>query len=425
MPRQAKNPTRWRLPETLIAEYVRVWRTRNTEMRNALRTLYPELRRILQRGKEFRPDGAEEAAESTEPIFRLDGVAEDVDAEVQRLQTMLGLGPLFDHALAEAIAARLAVGVAGFHAREFSKASTKAIGIDLIGAEPWLQDHLRAFIRENTARMRTYPEEELEQLRRLILQRFREGTRASALASEIAEHFSEYAKRSEFLAKDQILRLHSQLHHLRMRSAEITHAFWSTSKDELVRKFHRALEGVRYALAGPPPIVNPQSGRRALPGQDRACRCVAIPDFAALVKGGAGEARQDARESGGRVVITGVPRAGKTTLARMFGEAFSTDDLIGEFEWSGVSAEVARMFDRPGPWIIEGVAAARALRKWLEAHPDGVPADVVLWFPDPAVDLTEGQTAMAAGQRTIWGGVVGELERRGVQIQTVRPGATW
>ena len=40
------------------------------------------------------------------------------------------------------------------------------------------------------------------------------------------------------------------------------------------------------------------------------------------------------------------------------------DDLIDTHEWSAASAEVARWLDDEGPWIIEGVAMSRALRKW-------------------------------------------------------------
>lgn len=152
------------------------------------------------------------------------------------------------------------------------------------------------------------------------------------------------------------------------------------------------------------------------------------------------------------VVVTGVPRAGKTTFAAQFdpadapmdpadapqGPVLHTDDLIGAcgddrvvLDWSGVSKYVAehwlgeewfgglrRTIARPVPFrMVEGVAAVRALRKWLAAHPEGKPCDRVLWFGEPRVALTPGQAALAKGCRTVWAEVEPELRRRGVEIE--------
>ena len=123
-----------------------------------------------------------------------------------------------------------------------------------------------------------------------------------------------------------------------------------------------------------------------------------------------------------RLVIAGVPRAGKTTAAEKFGELRQgdpirhTDDLIADFEWSAASLEVSRWFDEPGPWLIEGVATVRALRKWLAAHPTGTPCDGILWLDKPREQLTPGQTTLAKGCRTVLEGIREELERRGVEI---------
>lgn len=118
-----------------------------------------------------------------------------------------------------------------------------------------------------------------------------------------------------------------------------------------------------------------------------------------------------------RVLIAGVPRSGKTTHAKRFGDpTFHTDDLIGELEWSAASAEVANWISYPGPWCIEGVAVPRALRKWLAAHPGEKPCDVAYWMPSPHVSLTPGQEAMAKGCVKVWAEVEPELRARGVKI---------
>jgi hypothetical protein len=128
--------------------------------------------------------------------------------------------------------------------------------------------------------------------------------------------------------------------------------------------------------------------------------------------------------TGGReysVAIAGVPRAGKTTVAQQLaglGYAVrSTDALVGSHEWSKASEEVATWFGTPGQ-AIEGVAVGRALRKWLAAHPEGKPCDVVLWCEKPYLALSDGQRTMGKGCLTVWREIEPQLRARGVEIVT-------
>jgi adenylate kinase family enzyme len=125
-----------------------------------------------------------------------------------------------------------------------------------------------------------------------------------------------------------------------------------------------------------------------------------------------------------RTCIFGGPRTGKTTLAvemvgrRRLTPVRHTDDLIGVLDWSGQSHRIAfDWFAQPGPWIIEGVAVGRALRKWLAANPEGKPCDEVILLWSPRVTLTPGQARMAAGCAMVWRAIEGELVRRGVVIR--------
>ena len=109
-----------------------------------------------------------------------------------------------------------------------------------------------------------------------------------------------------------------------------------------------------------------------------------------------------------RLAIVGWPRAGKTTLALARARELScvarhTDDLIGRLDWSAASEEVARWFDEPGPWLIEGVAVPRALRKWRLAHPgESPPVDTLIYLPRGRFcDLSPGQAAMGKGCDTV------------------------
>jgi len=148
-----------------------------------------------------------------------------------------------------------------------------------------------------------------------------------------------------------------------------------------------------------------------------------------------------------RTVIIGGPRTGKTTLAAALGvgmlDVRSTDDLIKSgIDWSQQSEQISTWFDVPGPWIIEGVAVPRALRKWLARRPDGRccerdhdgdgncdrhprgterprPCDIAYVLSRPHVDLTAGQSQMAKAVKTVWSIVLPELLKRGVEVRVV------
>lgn len=118
------------------------------------------------------------------------------------------------------------------------------------------------------------------------------------------------------------------------------------------------------------------------------------------------------------VVIVGGPGSGKSYLAHLADperrRTRCTDDLTGVLEWSEVSAEVARWIDEPGPWIIEGVATARALRKWLRASTS--PAGLIVLMAKPYIDRGKGQAAMAKGVATVWREIAPELLARGARV---------
>lgn len=123
-----------------------------------------------------------------------------------------------------------------------------------------------------------------------------------------------------------------------------------------------------------------------------------------------------------RVVIIGGPKTGKTTVANKLGARHKIpvkhcDSLIGLRDWSGASSEIAQWFAAPGPWIIEGVAAVRGLRKWLEDNPAGKPADVLLVMQKAKLPRTDKQESMAKGADTIWREIAAEVRARGTKVQ--------
>jgi uridine kinase len=128
-----------------------------------------------------------------------------------------------------------------------------------------------------------------------------------------------------------------------------------------------------------------------------------------------------------RIVIAGGARCGKTTLAAHvldtwpeIGAVRHTDDLLGKADWSEASEEVATWMARPGPWLIEGVSAVRALRKALQRLPDQKPCELVFYLDRPLVDLTKGQATMNKGVSTVFEEIRAELLHRKVLLLSPR-----
>ena len=126
------------------------------------------------------------------------------------------------------------------------------------------------------------------------------------------------------------------------------------------------------------------------------------------------------------VVICGGPRTGKTTLAEKYGglhkglPVYHTD-AFKSLEWSRASDAVVVWLETfTGRFLIEGVAGARALRKFLQRNPDRKPCDVVFRLTRPFVELTPGQESMRKGEETVWREIEPELRRRGVVIKEAK-----
>lgn len=127
------------------------------------------------------------------------------------------------------------------------------------------------------------------------------------------------------------------------------------------------------------------------------------------------------RGAGERVVVGGGPRTGKTRLAMELARSlrcpvYGTDALMN-LGWSNASAQAAMGFDRPGPWVTEGVVAVRALRKWLRWREQGRPCDRLVWLTIPKAPQRPGHLAMCKGCLTVLREIEPELVRRGVAIE--------
>lgn len=117
-----------------------------------------------------------------------------------------------------------------------------------------------------------------------------------------------------------------------------------------------------------------------------------------------------------KILIIGGPKCGKTTHARKLSRELGIpldhfDNYIGRYEWSEMSDKIAEWLDQPGPWIKEGVAGIRGLRKWLRKNARTPDFEIVI-LNDPHLKHTPGQMRMHKTHGTILKECMQEIENR-------------
>lgn len=163
------------------------------------------------------------------------------------------------------------------HATEFVTLYEESLAVNpLAGSEPWLREQMSLAVKENAELIKSLPEDMLFEVRGIVNRGVLDGTRSEDLAKLIAHRFDVTESRAVLIARDQVGKWQGSLTRLRHLDAGVTEYIFSTSQDERVRPGHRALNGTVQSWSKPP-VVDPKTGRRAHPGMDVRCRCVAIP----------------------------------------------------------------------------------------------------------------------------------------------------
>lgn len=151
--------------------------------------------------------------------------------------------------------------------------ATRVIGLKASDVLP-MGHTVEAWRQENVGLIKSLGSDMLDRVSG-ILEDY-DGARVEDIRDQLVETFGVTKSRAALIARDQTLKLNAQLTEDVHKSAGIDEYIWSTSKDGAVRTRHAELEGTRHKYADPP-IVDEKSGRRANPGGDYQCRCVAIP----------------------------------------------------------------------------------------------------------------------------------------------------
>lgn len=123
--------------------------------------------------------------------------------------------------------------------------------------------------------IKDFVDKEIPNLRKIVEENVFVGYRATKIKEDIMNRFNISENKANFLAKQETKLLTSQYQILKAKDASIKKYIWRTSKDSHVRHSHKMLDGKVIEIDNPP-IVDPETGRRAHAGEDFGCRCSKI-----------------------------------------------------------------------------------------------------------------------------------------------------
>ena len=173
------------------------------------------------------------------------------------------------------------------------------MGIPLFQTEPWLDDTIKGFTKENIDLITNLRDSTVKDVDTIINRGVKQGLRKETIRKQILEgtdlkpgRFRKTRTRAQLIARDQIDKLNGQLTKNRQTGVGISRYIWRTLIDEKVRTSHRAMEGMlcRWDDATVYSVDNGKTwlqrssigGVEQHPGQDYQCRCYGEADFRTL-----------------------------------------------------------------------------------------------------------------------------------------------
>lgn len=165
--------------------------------------------------------------------------------------------------------------------KEWKKAIGRTLGINIIddfydGA--FYEGILEQWVQDNVDLIKTIPHETLGRMQEVVLKSYLDGKSVTEIAKDIQHEYQVTKSHARLLARDQTGKLNAQITRHQQKSAGVNRYIWRTAGDGRVRDSHRALNNTPHSW-NDPPVVDTKTGRRAHPGEDYQCRCVAIPVF--------------------------------------------------------------------------------------------------------------------------------------------------
>lgn len=164
---------------------------------------------------------------------------------------------------------------------EWKRTVQKTLGIDILDdyySGEFYRTQLQQWAEQNVGLISTLPDDVLDEMQNIVEDGYTRGKTTRDMVKEIQDRFNVSKKKAKFWATDQLAKLNAEITQQQQTDCGVEEYVWSTSGDQRVRDKHRELNGKRFRWDNPP-IVDDRTGRRAHPGQDYRCRCVALPVF--------------------------------------------------------------------------------------------------------------------------------------------------
>ena len=166
-------------------------------------------------------------------------------------------------------------------ANEWKRVVEKTLGINILDdyyLGEFYTDQLRIWIDDNVGLISTLPDELLNEMQGIVEDGFLNGRSNRDIVKSIQERFGVSRNKASFYATDQLSKLNASITQQQQTSCGVEEYVWSSSRDQRVRDRHAQLDGTKHRWDDPP-VVDTKTGRRAHPGEDYRCRCVALPVF--------------------------------------------------------------------------------------------------------------------------------------------------
>ncbi len=165
--------------------------------------------------------------------------------------------------------------------KEWKRVVSKTLGIDITDdyyLGEFYRESLKRWTDTNVDLIKSIPAGSLGEMQEIVQSGYATGKSTTSILKEVQSAYGVNKRKAAFLARDQMAKLNADLTQAEQTDAGVTEYIWSSSGDGRVRDRHRFLDGKTFKWSEPP-IVDVKTGRRAHPGQDYQCRCVAIPKF--------------------------------------------------------------------------------------------------------------------------------------------------
>lgn len=175
------------------------------------------------------------------------------------------------------------------HKKTFTKEFKRVLGVDPIGKEPGLEEHLRLTSDDNVNKITTLSSNYFEEIQDSVTRALRSGTGNKSVVKEVQAVIDKAGNnaqaRAKLIATDQINKLNADLDKKRQQANGGSRYYWRTRRNDRVRRKsnsngtsdHAQLEGAVFKWGEPPITVfkGKRAGERNEVGQDIQCFCLA------------------------------------------------------------------------------------------------------------------------------------------------------